>query len=146
MSPSRFVVATVERVLETDPAAVWALIANPERLREWAGVEMVGYMGTEMPRPGQNVFIKRRRGSEERRAEIESWDAGTGISCLVHSGGEPTRFRMELHPEVGHGTIGTRIRLQQRSPVSSYLAAGAEWWMERSLIGKLKRIERAVVR
>jgi len=145
MTAPHLVAATVERVLDVDPAAVWALVANPERLSDWAGLEMVGYLGTEMPRPGHIVFV-RRASREPVRVEIESWDAGTGISCLVHAGSEPTRFRMELHPEVGRGSIATRIRLQQKSPVRPYLSAGAQWWIERRLISKLKRIERAVSR
>ncbi len=62
----RQVLAAAERVFDADPANVWAMIADPSRVGEWAGVVMVGYMGTELPKVGHNLFVRpswRRQGN-----------------------------------------------------------------------------------
>ena len=99
-------------------------------------------MGTELPQTGQSVFVRRRRwGAKPRRVEIESWDAGAGIKCLVYTEPEPTGFELTIHPEVEPGQIWTKVRLTQRSPVPAYLEAVARWWVDRQLERKLDRIE-----
>ncbi|MDJ0665238.1 MAG: SRPBCC family protein [Acidimicrobiia bacterium] len=144
MGQRHFVYAVAERVIPIDPARVWSLLGDPSRLGEWAGVRLVGYMGTELPRPGHSVFVRRkllRRRS--KRVEIESWVAGERIVCLVHGQPEPVRFEMVINPEVGHDTIGTRVRLVQRFATLGVLAFPARWWVERQLERKMSRIGRA---
>jgi len=144
MGQRHSVQAAVERVLPIDPTRVWSLLGDPERLGEWAGVRLVGYMGTELPRPGQSVFVRggvlRRRSS---RVEIESWIAGERIACLIYAEPEPLRFEVSIHPEVGHDSIGTRVRLSQRVVAPALLAGPVRWWAERRLDGKMSRIVRA---
>lgn len=147
MSRRERIVSVAERTIDADPTAVWSLVANPERIAEWAGFVLVGYMGTELPSPGHNVFIlpKRRlyRG-RPRRVEIEAWDAGAGIRCVVHTEPEPTRFELTIHPEVQPEAIATRVRLVQRSQVPAASRLLAQWWVERSLADKIERIGKAV--
>ncbi len=145
MAERRTVVSIAERVIASDPARVWSLLANPERLVEWAGLVTVGYMGTELPQAGHNIFVKRKRGrGEPRRVEIESWDAGAGIRCLVHTEPAPTGFELTIHPEVESDHIETTVRLKQRFDVSPAIVPVAAWWVTRQLEEKLDRIERAV--
>ncbi len=145
MAERRAVVSVAERVIASDPARVWSLLADPERLVEWAGMVTVGYMGTELPEAGHVVFVKRKRGrGEPRRVEIESWDAGAGIRCLVHTEPEPTGFELTIHPEVESDHIETKVSLRQRFKVTPALAPVAAWWVTRQLEQKLDRIELAV--
>ena len=144
MGQHHFVYGVAERVIPIDPARVWSLLGDPSRLGEWAGVRLVGYMGTELPRPGQSAFVRRKLlGRRSDRVEIESWVAGERIACLIHNQAEPVRFEVVIHPEVGHGTIGTRVRLTQRISTSPVLAGPSRWWIERQLAGKMTRIGRA---
>lgn len=136
--------AVAERVIPIDPTRVWSLLGDPARLGEWAGVRPVGYLGTELPQPGQSVFVQRPGpGRRSSRVEIESWSAGERIVCLVDVAPEPVRFEMIIHPEVGHEAIATRVRLEQRVSVPVLLAAPAQWWVERQLERKLNRIVKA---
>ncbi len=145
MAERRAVLAVAERVIDSDPAQVWSLLANPERVAEWAGLVTVGYMGTELPQTGHNVFVKRKYGRREpKRVEIESWDAGAGIRCLVHTEPEPTGFELTIHPEVESDRIETTVRLKQRFHVAPALVAVGSWWVTRQLEKKLDRIEKAV--
>ena len=139
------VMSVAERVIAADPTQVWALVADPGRIPDWAGVRLVGYMGTELPQVGQSIFIRSRLWrAEPRRVEIESWDAGAGNKCLVHGGDEPIGFELTIHPEVGTRRIDTTVRLVQRSPVAAFLQASARGWVDRQLLRKLDRIEKAV--
>lgn len=143
MSERQTVISIAERLIDADPTRVWALLANPERVADWAAVTMVGYLGTELPQTGQSVFVQGRgRRAKPKRVEIESWDAGAGIKCIVHTEPQPTGFELTIHPEVEHESITTRVRLVQRSHVPAYLQVGARWWVNRQLTRKLDRIER----
>ncbi len=144
MAERRAVVSIAERVIQSDPARVWSLLADPERVAEWAGLVTVGYMGTELPQAGHHVFVKRKYGRQPRRVEIESWNAGAGIRCLVHTEPDPTEFELTIHPEVESDHIETTVRLRQRVSVTPALVLAASWWVARQLERKLDRIERAV--
>ncbi len=139
------VVSVVERVIQADPTKVWSLLADPGRVDEWAGVILVGYMGTELPRVGQSVFVRRPMWrSKAKRVEIEAWDAGAGIRCLVHARTDPIGFELTIHPEVESESISTTVRLMQTLHVPGYLRMAARGWGDRQLSRKLDRIERAV--
>ena len=143
----RLVIAAVERVIGADPTKVWALVADPDLIGEWAGVETVGYMGTELPKPGQSVFVRRSRirvGAKTRRVEITDWDAGTTVTCLVETDRSAIRFEIGIRPEVMRDQIMTRVRLTQRVETSSGVAPLVGWLLRRSLNKKLGRIEKAV--
>ncbi|NNF63846.1 MAG: SRPBCC family protein [Acidimicrobiia bacterium] len=70
------------RDLDADPAAVWALVADPERIAEWAPVVFVGWMGTNLPAVGQAFFISWLTDGA-RRFEIDEWEAGRRFRCVV---------------------------------------------------------------
>ncbi len=145
----RQLVCVAERVLAADPARVWALVANPERIGEWAGLAMVGYMGTELPKTGQSVFVRStrwRRLAKVRRVEVEAWDAGARVSCLVHTDGSAAaaRFELAIHPEVARDAIATTVRLVQRVNVPVVAHVLARWWVEMELNRKLDKIAQAV--
>lgn len=136
--------AAVERVLAIDPTRIWSLLGDPLRLAEWAGVRLVGYMGTELPRPKQSVFVRRRSLRRRTvRVEIDSWSAGERFSCLVHVAPQPVRFELVIRPEIGTDKIGTRIRMTQQASVPMFLANPARWWLRRQLEARLKRIAKA---
>jgi hypothetical protein len=141
------IAAVAEAVIEADPTRVWSLVANPERIADWAGFELVGYMGTELPKPGQSIFLspqRRLHRGEPRRVEIEGWDAGARITCVVHTEPDRTGFELTIHPQVEPDSIATRIRLVQRSYVPIVLKIAAQRWLERRLMVKIDRIRKAV--
>ena len=137
--------SVAERVIAADPAQVWALLGNPDRLSEWSGLEMVGYMGTELPKPGHVVFVQRRRvGAKPKRLEVESWEAGAEIRCLVHTTNQPTQFVVAIRPQIEPASIATHVRLTQRSAVPASVQGAAAWWVTRRLDRMLDRIAGAV--
>jgi hypothetical protein len=144
------VVAVAERVVVADPARVWSLIADPSRVAEWAGVVMVGYMGTELPKPGQTVFVRAaRRGrlAKTWRVHIESWDAGSSVRCLVESDRSQGKIRFDLaiHPQVTRDAITTKVRLAQRLEVPPTLSLLIHRWVDRELNKKIDRIAKAAL-
>lgn len=149
MGRRRAVACRAERVIDADPSRVWALVADPERLRDWAGVVTVGYMGTELPKPGQRVFIRSRFAGmpgRQRRVEIESWRAGSAVSCALETRSTPTRFDLKIEPEIGAERIATRVRLAVYAEVSVWLDVVGGWWIETRLRRMLNRIARVVAK
>ena len=142
------VIGTAERVLPVDPTAVWSLVADPARTSEWAGVTTVGYMGTELPKTGQAIFVRLRRwdrDSKARRVEIESWEAGTGYRCVIASkrAQTPIRFDLTIKSEVVADGIATRVKLTQRMVTAPAWAGITQRYVAGRLERKLDRIERA---
>jgi len=149
LSERRAIAVSAEQVIDADPTRIWALVADPARLGEWAGVATVGYMGTELPKPGQRVFVKARRGflpGRRHRVEIKTWQAGSAVTCTVDSAAAPTRFELMISPRVEHERIATRVRLEQRSEVRQMLVPIARWWINARLQRMLNRIARVVTR
>lgn len=145
----RALVCRAERLIDADPSRVWALVADPERLREWAGVATVGYMGTELPKPGQRVFVRTRLGvlpGRQRRVEIESWQAGSAVTCLVETAATPTRFDMKIAPRLEPERIETQVSLVVHAEVPVWLDVAGGWWGEMRLRRMLNRIARVVAR
>lgn len=142
------VFSSAERVLAADPARVWMLVADPSRAGEWAAAATVGYMGTELPKQGQVIFVRTRRWqrpSAARRVEVEEWEAGSRYRCAL----QPTRMvpeatlEVEIHPEPTGESVATRIRLVQRMEARSQAATAVQWVVDRKLARLLDRIERA---
>ena len=147
----RRLVSRAERTIDADPSRVWALVANPERVGEWAGVTVVGYMGTELPKQGQSLFVRSSRWgrlSQTCRVEIEAWDAGTRVRCAIHqeTSAPSTEFEIEIRPEVSHDGIATTVRLIQRTDVPGVALAFARWRANRQLNRRLDRIAKVVDR
>lgn len=146
--PPQSVTIAVERLVDADPTKVWALVADPDLIDRWAGLETVGYMGTELPKPGQSVFVRRRRfkiGAKTRRIEIEDWEAGSTVKCLVETASSAVRFEIGILPEVTQDRIMTRVKLSQAVEGNHVITSGLGWLVRRSLGAKLDRIEKAVV-
>lgn len=142
------ITCSAERVLAVDPTAVWALVADPARVGEWAAVTTVGYMGTELPKTGQAVFVRTSRwqkADNARRIEIEAWEAGAGYRCVVEGrrSRSPICFEVGIKPEVAADAISTRVRLTQRIETSGFLAAMLRRFICGRLERKLDRIETA---
>ncbi|MDJ0498063.1 MAG: SRPBCC family protein [Acidimicrobiia bacterium] len=142
------VLCTAERVLGTDPARVWMLVADPARIGEWAAIATVGFMGTELPQSGHVVFVRTRRWQRPksaRRIEIEEWEAGAGYSCKLGSYrfADEVTFGVEIHPEPAGGGVGTRIRLAQRMEAAPLLASWLQSYGNGRLERLIDRIERA---
>ena len=129
---------------------MWALIADPGRVGEWAAVTAVGYMGTELPRVGQAVFVKTSRWQTENRARrvvIDAWDAGTGYRCSIERvGKDPVCFEVTIKPEVSGAGIATRVRLSQRMSAAPLLIPLGRSVVRWRLSRKMDRIERTVGR
>lgn len=146
MNERRKIASIVDRVIDVDPSRVWALVADPERLGDWAGVVTVGYMGTELPKPGQKVFIRSRnpvtRG-KHRRVEINSWQAGSAVSCRVDSRFGPVRFDLVIKPLVESGGIETEVEMLAQLEVVPVVAPIAQRWLDWRLRRMLGQISRA---
>jgi uncharacterized protein YndB with AHSA1/START domain len=142
------IVCSAERVIAADPTQVWALVADPMRVGEWAPFEVVGYMGTELPKRGQIVFLRTRwwrPGSRERRVEVQEWEAGTMYRCEVQpdGGAAPIGIEVGVTPEVTGAEIATRIRLTQRLQSTGSSARVLRWYLTRQLERRLDRITKA---
>ena len=142
------VLSSAESVLAADPAQVWMLVADPSRVGEWAALETIGYMGTELPRQGQVLFVRTRRWQRPaaaRRVEVEEWEAGSRYRCVL----EPSRsvnaatLEVVIHPEPTGEVVATRIRLMQRMEAKPQAARMVQWIVDRRLERMLDRIERA---
>ncbi|MCP4309055.1 MAG: SRPBCC family protein [bacterium] len=142
------IVVVAERMVTADPARVWALIADPSRVAEWAGVAMVGYMGTELPKPGQTVFVRRGRFGKTWRVNIDAWDAGSSVRCLLESDKSEgvVRFELAIHPQVTADAIVTKVRLSQRMEASRPFGRLVHTLVASELNKKIDRIAKAAVR
>jgi hypothetical protein len=134
--------------LESDPARVWTLVADPARVDEWAAAAMVGFMGTELPKSGHVVFLRTRRWQRPaaaRRVEIEDWEAGEGYTCKLGSYrlARDVTFGVAIHPEPTGRGVGTRIKLTQRMETAPQLAKWLQYYASRRLRRLIERIERA---
>jgi hypothetical protein len=137
------------RLLEgVAPSAVWALVANPSRVGEWAGRRAVGYMGTELPSVGQVVFVAGRLVPDRRarRVEILAWEAGHRYQCGLPDRRLSTerRFEVVVSAEVEPGAAAARIQLTLRAVVVSWIANPWRAVAARRLAKMLDRVERAL--
>lgn len=133
-------IRSAERVFKVDPTRVWALVADPSRVGEWAAVETVGYLGTELPKVGHAVFVRTRRWqapTRARRVEINRWEAGSAYQCTVQPGrfAESIQFEINVTPEVTGDGVATRVRLTQRLVIPAFSAR----LLSRFVIGQLER-------
>jgi hypothetical protein len=142
------VVAVAERVIGADPAQVWALVADPMRVGDWAGLETVGYMGTELPKTGQVVFVRSRRGlfkSQIRRVEVQQWEAGSRYRCEIKPENRAAVcFQLAMTPEVTGSAIATRIKLTQTTRVPRVGSSLVERYVGAQLTKRLDRIEKTL--
>ena len=142
------ILCTAERAVETDPAKVWMLVADPGRIDEWAAKGTVGFMGTELPKSGHVVYVRTRRWQRPtaaRRIEVEEWDAGTGYRCKLGSYrlADDVTFGVEIHPEPAGSGVWTRIKLTQRLEAAPQMERLIRRYVNRRLHRLIDRIERA---
>jgi hypothetical protein len=132
-SGGRHVTSVAERMYPgLDPAAVWALVADPARAGEWAGVMPVGYMGKELPEVGHALFVKTapwQSRSRARRVEVLSWSAGSGYSCRVTGTRlvDDVEFAARVEPVVGAAGVSTRVRVALQAAVPRLLEVPLRW-------------------
>jgi len=58
---------------ETDPAAVWVVMADPDRLSQWAGVQLVHWSG-DLPKVGDDLTVN--VGGSDIAVSVVDWEAG----------------------------------------------------------------------
>lgn len=142
------IVCVAERLISADPARVWALVADPMRAGEWAAFDVVGYMGTELPKTGQIVFLRTRRwrpGPRSRRVEVQHWEAGSRYRCEVQADGrKPVCFEIGVTPEATGGEIVTRVRVSQRMELTGSFPWILRRYVARHLERLLDRIEKVL--
>lgn len=103
-----------DRVLPgRDPAEVWAVVADLDRLDRWLPVHVSGAMAGEMPSVGNVVFVSFRRGAdpaESIRLRVTEWEAGTRYACEVLGvpGIDDAAFEVRV---VGDAPGEARVRL-----------------------------------
>lgn len=112
---------------DADPAAVWALVADPARIEQWAPVRQIGYLGTELPGVGHVFFLAFRPSTSEdraRRFRIAEWDAGHRFRCDVEGsrllGSE--RVDVIVTSEVEEGRPGTNFEIRYRADAPPWVA------------------------
>jgi len=132
-------VSAGQRMDGVDPARLWAFVANPKNISDWAPVRAAGFIGTEVPGVGHTLFLHRRRGARNERAwrcRIQAWEAGHRVTCALETPGAATEQRLEL--TVGtHGTgdhPAASVRVAYRGDVPRLLA-----WFYRRRIAQLER-------
>jgi uncharacterized protein YndB with AHSA1/START domain len=102
---------TRETVLPAEPADVWRLLTEPDRLGEWLGAEAQIDL-----RPGGELAVRTSDG-ETRIGWVEEADAPARLSFWWSAEGddEATRVQLDLE-EAGDGT--TRLIVTESRPLT----------------------------
>lgn len=145
---ARVVVRDGRLLRNGDPAAVWALVADPERFSEWAPVRQVGFMGTELPEVGQAFFVTLRRRTDPRNAlrfEIAEWEAGHRYRCTIRGSRWASREQIDVivTSEVDAGTPTANFELRYVADVPAWLVPLRRFEVRRRLhraVGSVERI------
>jgi hypothetical protein len=132
-----------------DPAAVWALVADPERISEWAPVHQVGFMGTELPAVGHSFFVTLRKGvdaSKALRFEISEWDAGHRYRCTIQGSrvAEVEQIDVIVTSEVDEGRPAANFELRYAAEVPAWLAPIRRYEVRRRLHRAVESVERII--
>lgn len=127
---------------DADPSAVWALVADPERIAEWAPVRQVGFMGTELPQVGHAFFVTLRKKAEAAgamRFEITEWEAGHRYRCSIQGSRlvENEQIDIIVTSEVDEGRPAANFELR-------YSADGPAWLAPARRFVVRTRLHRAV--
>ncbi len=128
-----------------DPATVWALVADPERVAEWAPVRFVGWMGREVPDVGQAFFVtldKHADPSTALRLEIVEWVAGHSYRCAIgppdERPGTDELIEVSVTTELRDHRPVARFDLTYTGSYPGWQAPIA-WWRAKRLIDKAVR-------
>lgn len=121
-----------------DPARVWALVADPARIEDWAPVHSAGFLGTELPDIGHTVFIKFSRLSDPKSAlrfRITEWDAGHRYRCEIDGIrlGEDHHLDVIVTAEVDGGVPAADLELRYFAEVPPAAAPAFRLWVRARL-------------
>lgn len=128
------------RLPDVDPAPLWVVAGDLERLDEWAGTHETTWRG-DLPRP-EDRFTTWLHVAGSRRilqGEVVSWDAGRRfrlkLTGLPWSG--PVDVECRVESQIESGRAGTTIGMGYGAQVNRWLAAlvvaGAARRMRRAL-------------
>jgi len=145
---SRVVIGGDRSIPGSDPATVWALVADPSRLAEWTPLVVVGYMGRELPDAGAVFFAKGRRRRPDREAlryEYVEWVAGRSYRCAMPDGvlGQERELEVRVHAVLEDDGAHTTVQLIHRAEVARWGAAAYRVLATRRIRRALEAILRA---
>lgn len=148
---ARVVAHGAREIPEADPARVWALVADPVRIGEWAPLRVVGHMGTELPAVGHAFFANWRRASPDERAvrfEFVEWVAGRSYRCAMSpaAGVEDREIEVRVHSVVESAGATTRVEIRHRAETGRWLAPGYRLLATRRIERALDSIVNIVMR
>lgn len=109
----------MERLLEQDPQAVWAMLTEPQKLAEWLAP------GTIEPRAGGAAKLNFTDSGIVIDSKVSAFDPPRLLEYSWSGPGEPERpLRWELTPEDG----GTRLALTVSIPDNEDIARTCAGW------------------
>lgn len=135
------IVARDGRLLKgADPARVWALVADPARIEDWAPVYSAGYLGTELPGVGHTVFVKFSRLGDPKNAlrfRITEWEAGHRYRCEIDGVrlGSDHRLDVIVTAEVDEGSPAADLEFRYVAEVPPAAAPAFRWWVRTRIAG-----------
>ncbi len=121
-----------------DPAKVWALVADPARIEDWAPVHSAGFLGTELPDVGHTVFIKFTRLGDPKNAlrfRITEWGAGHRYRCEIDGIplGSDHCLDVIVTAEVDGGVPAADLEIRYAAEVPPSAAPAFRWWVRTRL-------------
>lgn len=148
---SRLIVRDGRLMRGADPSAVWALVADPERISEWAPVHQVGFMGTELPAVGHAFFVtlrKSRQPADALRFEIVEWEAGHRYRCTIQGSrlAEGERIDIIVTSEVDAGRPAANFELRYAADVPPWHVPIRRFEVRRRLHRAVEAVERIIGR
>lgn len=144
---ARVVVRGTRPVGNVDPARVWALVADPARIGEWAGVKFVSYMGKEIPERGAAFFATlrpRARAENALRFEITEWEAGHRYRCAITGPGIGDEREVEIAVDsfLASGVPTTELTITHRAQVDRWMSGPYRAMAQRRVEAALDGAER----
>lgn len=146
---TRVVVRDGRLMRDADPSAVWALVADPERISEWAPVHQVGFMGTELPEVGHSFFLTLRKKTEAARAmrfEIAEWEAGHRYRCSIQGSKlvENEQVDVIVTSEVDQGRPAANFELRYSADGPAWHVPIRRFEVRRRLHSAVEAVERII--
>lgn len=148
---ARVVVRDGRLMRGSDPSAVWALVADPERVAEWAPVHQVGFMGTELPQVGHSFFVTLRKKTEPAgamRFEITEWEAGHRYRCTIQGSRlvDNEQIDVIVTSEVDEGRPAANFELRYSADAPAWHAPIRRFEVRRRLHRAVEAVEQIIGR